>query len=447
MKKRFYAHLVGLATLAIMLTVALTTTVFYELFKKQVINDLRGYSELLKETDFFVGNGTFDYNSSVYDIRITIVDADGNVVYDSDADIVGMRSHKDRPEILAALKTGEGQDIRYSETFETSTFYYAIRVNDNYVIRVSKEASSILSVFSSVLPILLLLIATLIALSVLFSKLCMKSVLQPIETVTEHLDDLENVTVCKELKPFVEAIKVQHEEILKSANMRQEFTANVSHELKTPLASISGYSELIESGMATGDDVQHFAKEIHRNSKRLLTLINDIIRLSELDSYDLRINYEPVDLLEVSENCADLLALHAENMKVNLTVKGESVIISGGKTMIEEAIYNLCDNAIRYNNPGGEVVVTVSESKSAEGESFAHLVVEDNGIGISEENQKRVFERFYRVDKSRSKDTGGTGLGLAIVKHIARNHNAQVTINSELGKGTCIEIIFPQKGV
>ena len=237
----------------------------------------------------------------------------------------------------------------------------------------------------------------------------------------------------------MDMIEQQHEEILRSANMRVEFTANVSHELKTPLTSISGYAELIENGMAADDDVRRFAKEIHRNSKRLLTLINDTIRLSELDMTEKTIEFEDIDLYELAENCVSMLQINAEKHQVFLSLFGSSCHVCANKGMMEELLYNLCDNAIRYNKADGSVKVILKNE-----EDCVKLQVKDTGIGIPQKSTDRVFERFYRVDKSRSKQTGGTGLGLAIVKHIVAKHNAKITLSSELGKGTTITVIFPK---
>ena len=225
---------------------------------------------------------------------------------------------------------------------------------------------------------------------------------------------------------------------MKNAQMRQDFTANVSHELKTPLTSISGYAELIEHHMASAQDVPRFAGEIHRSANRLLSMINDIIRLSELDVMETEdMVFERVPLYVLAESCVDMLQLKAEKHNVTLKLKGTTCYVAGNREMVEEILYNLCDNAIRYNNPGGSVTVT-AEPK---GEKVM-LQVADTGIGISKEHQQRVFERFYRVDKSRSKATGGTGLGLAIVKHMVAQHHAELTLESEEGKGTTITILF-----
>lgn len=221
--------------------------------------------------------------------------------------------------------------------------------------------------------------------------------------------------------------------------MRQEFTANVSHELKTPLTAISGYAEIMENGMAAQEDMIHFAGEIHRNANRLLGLINDTIRLSELDVTDGTVLSEQLDLYEIARNCVQTLQIKADKLKVSLILEGETCMLLVNKEMMHELLYNLCDNAIRYNNVGGNVLVRIGTNE----EGNCYLEVKDTGIGISKEHQERVFERFYRVDKSRSKQTGGTGLGLAIVKHIVVQNHAVLQMESEVGQGTMIRVLFP----
>ena len=261
----------------------------------------------------------------------------------------------------------------------------------------------------------------------------------PIEQMSAHLDDLSGVPRYPELEPFMDMIEKQHDEILQSADMRVQFTANVSHELKTPLTSISGYAELLESGMATGEQIAHFAGEIRHNADRLLTLINDIIRLSQLDSPLPDMAIEQVDLAQIAEATVRQLSLNAHKLNVSLDLVARPAVVSADRQMMEELLYNLCDNAIRYNVPGGSVRVVVRPLKEK-----VLVCVQDTGIGISKEHQKHVFERFYRVDKSRSKATGGTGLGLAIVKHIAVKHDASIEIDSDLGRGTAITVSFPR---
>ena len=241
----------------------------------------------------------------------------------------------------------------------------------------------------------------------------------------------------EELTPFIEMIKKQHQDIVESAQLRQEFTANVTHELKTPLTAISGYAELIETGMASEQDVVRFATGIHKSANRLLTLINDILRLSELDSSQ-EMPVERLNLYQLATASVEMMGLSARKHQVSLEIQGEDSFVMGNKQMLEELLYNLCDNAIRYNNENGSIKVEVTSAGKQ-----TVLTVQDTGIGIPKEHQERIFERFYRVDKSRSKQTGGTGLGLAIVKHIISRHNAGIELQSEVGRGTTVRVIFP----
>ena len=252
-----------------------------------------------------------------------------------------------------------------------------------------------------------------------------------------------------ELKTANNELQKDIEQKVQIDEMRKEFLSHVSHELKTPLTSISGYSELIESGMAADEDIVRFAAEIHKNSNRLLTLINDIIRLSELDQVEEHNCFEELDIYDIAQNCVEMLRLSARKHDVTIELHGVHRIICANRQMMDELVYNLCDNAIRYNNPGGRVDITVDAAVAFDktAETGATIIeVKDTGIGISKEHQERIFERFYRVDKSRSKSTGGTGLGLAIVKHIVAAHkNASLSLTSEPGKGTCIRVAFKMK--
>lgn len=269
-----------------------------------------------------------------------------------------------------------------------------------------------------------------------------KAIIRPIEFMAQNLDSDKVTETYQEIQPFVDKIHSQHKDLKKSTNMRQEFTANVSHELKTPLASISGYAELIETGMAKEADIEHFASEIHKNSIRLLSLINDIIELSQLDVMDHEMPMQPVNLGEEAISCVDMLQMHAEKHQISINTDEieEDSVINANQEMIKEVVYNLCDNAIRYNKPGGHVWVSVYKL-----DDKLVLKVKDDGIGIPQKDQKRIFERFYRVDKARSKKTGGTGLGLAIVKHIAEQHNAEIQLESSVNQGTTISLSFVHK--
>ena len=270
-----------------------------------------------------------------------------------------------------------------------------------------------------------------------FAKRMTKRFVEPIEKMADNIVLVDEREGYEEMRPFVSMIKQQHMDILNHAQMRQEFTANVSHELKTPLTAISGYAELIASGMTNESDTEHFANEIHRSAERLQSLINDIIKLSELDNSDLKLEFEPIDLYTLATTCIDQMQIAAQKNEVTLLQEGGPVTINGNKTLIEELLYNLCSNAVRYNKKGGSVTVITGMKNQRPA-----LTVRDTGIGIPKEQQDRVFERFYRVDKSRSKSTGGTGLGLAIVKHIVVQHEAQIELSSEEGVGTEVTVIF-----
>ena len=378
-----------------------------------------------------------EYDPDVDDLRITMIKKDGKVFLRQFCGCKKMENHANRQEVRQALKHGNGKAIRTSDTLDKNTFYYAVRLDDGNILRVAKESRSIWSVFIKVTPAILILIFVILAISKMLSDVLTKSLLLPIEQMSENLDHLEDITTYKELMPFINTIQEQHKNILMNAKMRQEFTANVSHELKTPLTAISGYSELIQNGMTNEEETIRFAGEIHKSAKRLLTLINDTIRLSQLDTSEQKVIYEAIDLYKIAEDCVNMLKFSAENHGITISIHGTNAYLEGNKEMLEEVVYNLCDNAIRYNNEGGKVDVTVKPVKGK-----IYLCVEDNGIGISKEHQERIFERFYRVDKSRSKSTGGTGLGLAIVKHIIQQHGAHMELTSEKGKGTKIEIEF-----
>jgi len=288
--------------------------------------------------------------------------------------------------------------------------------------------------------ILVIGIAVLVAviLSVIISVAVTKSIVKPIEKMVTQLDNIENIETEPELQPFVNALREQKEKQLVLDKQKKQFTANVSHELKTPLTAIAGYAELIETGIAKEPDIKPFAGTIRKQALRLVSLSEDIIKLSQLDENDDEdIAFSSVDLYETAKKCVDALSINAKAKNVSIHLYGESIYIKSNPSLLEELIYNLYDNAIRYNREGGTVEVKISSENEQ-----AVLTVSDTGIGIEEKYQEHIFERFFRVDKSRSKATGGTGLGLAIVKHIAQIHNAQIKINSVLDKGTDISIFF-----
>ena len=437
MKKKINRQLMIIAALAVIGMLFFMSVGFYRIFRSQVMEDLKNYADVLSKSDILQEPEAKRYDFEKDNVRTTVVTPEGQVIYDSNANVGEMDNHAGRPEIKEALEKGEGQSIRRSSTMQRNTYYYTVRMEDGNVLRVARESHSIWSILYRSLPVMAVMIVGLMAVCLLLSHYLTKSIVSPIEQMAADMNHIEESNVYEELAPFAATIRQQHEAILANANMRQEFTANVSHELKTPLTAISGYSELIENGMASGQDAIRFAAGIHQSAKRLLTLINDIIKLSELDVMEPEIAFESINLYELAQDTVEMMQMRAEDRSVILSMTGSPCTIQGDKQMIEELIYNLCDNAIAYNNIGGMVDVCVGKA----GEKV-FLRVKDTGIGISKEHQERIFERFYRVDKSRSKSTGGTGLGLAIVKHIVAVHNAQLQLESEPGKGTEVTVIF-----
>ena len=449
--------------ISIILCTCITAYVFYGALNREVFLDLKLYAEMLASEDLMS-----DSKLNIPDgIRVTLIDNDGNAIYDSMTDVTALENHNKRPEVIDAFRSGEGQARRRSSTLSNDAYYYAIKLANGYVLRVAKEGSSLTSLITSILPMLAVLLILLSIIFIGFSRVMTNNIVRPISQLAVDTANVNEDEIYPELRPFVKKIQSQHEEILKDATMRQEFTANVSHELKTPLTAISGYSELLENGMIPPDQVSTYAKQIHKNSARLLTLINDIIKLSELDSVKSDIS-ETVSLTEITQQCLGTLEFQAEqqNISLHLDVINEMshdsnqvrrlkvgdpqqytdtyqdsdevrCLTVGDPRLYEELIYNLCDNAVRYNNPGGHVYVTLREEADE-----IILIVRDTGIGIPKPDQERIFERFYRVDKSRSKQTGGTGLGLAIVKHIVEHLGARIELESETGMGTEIRVHF-----
>lgn len=437
MRRKINKQLIGIAIMGIITTMMLMSVVFYDLFQEQVQKDLISNVEVLQRTGIFEEKKAEEIDVDLDDLRITWIASDGSVLYDNNADVGVMSNHLDRPEVEEALKNGTGEDVRKSSTLDMSNFYYAVRLEDGSILRVAKEAKNIFSVFERALPSIVCIIAIMASLCIILAYFFTRSLLQPIEEMSVNMEEYSMKPAYKELVPFADRIRSQHENILKAAKVRQDFTANVSHELKTPLTAVSGYAELMENGMIQDEDVKRFAGEIRKNSDRLLALINDIIRLSELDSAQEEQAFDTTDLYEVAESCVKNLRFHAEKHHVHLILYGTETLLQGNREMLMELVTNLCDNAIRYNNKNGWVTVTVGGRNGK-----PCLEVKDNGIGIPKEHQDRIFERFYRVDKSRSKQTGGTGLGLAIVKHIVAIHDAVLELESENGEGTTIRVIF-----
>ena len=441
MKIRINIRLVGIAILAIIATVIGITIIYYNLFEGQVRSDLSVSAKLLKDTKYFetvdIDVDQIDLSTDLDELRVTWIDKDGTVLYDNDASAELLQNHFDRPEIQAAFEQGEGEAVRRSDTMNEDTFYYALRLDNGTVLRVATNAQSIWAVFISAIPIILLIILLIISICIAISHLLTKQFLKPIEIMAKNLENADYESPYRELDPLAEMLRTQHTVILSAAKARQDFTANVSHELKTPLTAISGYAELLEGGMVGAEKQSHFYQEIRKNADRLLALINDILRLSDLDRKDSELHFTEVDLYETVSECMEVLSVNAKQRNVTIELEGKTSIVCGNKDMLKELVENLGQNAIRYNNPNGKVKISVG---TIDGQ--VALTVKDNGIGIPASEQQRIFERFYRVDKSRSKATGGTRLGLAIVKHIVEIHDAKIELDNAPGVGTTISVLF-----
>lgn len=502
---------------------------------------------------YSVENGDTDFFSkfSGSDKRVTLIAANGDVIADTQAAASDMDNHADREEVKDALKYGSGTKVRYSETLTEKTIYYAQRLSNGNVLRVSTTQYTIVTIILGLMQPMIIVLVIAMALSFFLSSKVSKKLIQPINSI--DLNNPENNDTYEELSPLLHKIinqrrtidgqiekakQVQEEfklitenmsegflvidknakllsynsaalklldasaaednvltlnrtsgfidavsnalkgrhaentmlhadrtynlianpvfdkesvigaviviidvtETAKREAMRREFTANVSHELKTPLTSISGFAELMKSGGIPEETVVDFSNSIYTEAQRLISLVSDIIKISELDEKDNRLDRESVNLYELAAEVINRLKPAAEKKNISFMLKGGDAETFGVRSIIDEMIYNLCDNAIKYNKNGGSVTVTVNNDGDK-----AKISVKDTGIGIPKTQQDRIFERFYRVDKSRSKAEGGTGLGLSIVKHGAMYHNADISVESEIEKGTTMTIAFNKK--
>jgi two-component system phosphate regulon sensor histidine kinase PhoR len=453
MKDRIRYSLIYMGVLAALFAVYFTMQVFEGEMADQLKSQLRENLRLIEIA--YVGETLGDEPQKLSkfaskDLRITLIDSKGGILYDSDAEAVKMENHNDREEVIDAFAKGVGEDLRYSSTLQAKVFYFAKRLNDGKVLRLGMRQANLQKVFSKTIPYLIVLLAAIVAAAILIAIGLSRAFISPLQKLVDQLGTPEWMkieNVYKEIAPLVNTIRKQDLELQltieqlsnekqKITHLKDEFTANASHELKTPLTSISGYAELIENGMAKPEDVKVFAGKIHKEAQRLQSIANDIITLSKLDGqqgelFDMN---EKVNLWNVAHCCVEDLSLNAGKKSVQVSLDGDTAAeIQGNSKLLYEMVFNLVDNAIRYTEPGGKVAVVVEPDA---------IVVKDTGIGIPEECQSRIFERFYRVDKSRSKETGGTGLGLAIVKHIAEVLHATIHLDSTIGVGTEIRIDF-----
>ena len=419
----------------------------YGYFSSVQKNQLRIETELAAQGTALAGE---DYLNGLRpeNYRITWVSPEGNVLFDSEADAATMQNHLERAEIKQALEEGFGEATRHSYTLAEQQFYAAKRLPDGSVLRMSiaqLSAGTLLLGFAP--PICFIILAVLIISLILASRIA-KTIVKPINEIDlEHPNQYLGKENYKEIEPLLRHIAAQQtqikqnqEEIEKTALIRQEFSANVSHELKTPLQAISGYAELMENGLVEEADIKPFAEKIHMESLRMTKLIEDIIDLTKLDNGGTDMKWEECDFYLIAENAIDALEAVASARNITIHFDGENAPMRAIPQLLYSIVYNLCDNAIKYNYPGGSVYISVSQNTY-----HTVLRVNDTGIGIPEENRDRIFERFYRVDKSRSKEVGGTGLGLSIVKHAVLIHDGQIDLSSKVGEGTEFIVTLPNK--
>lgn len=446
MKQKILNHGSFLVLLSVLLTFFAASFVMYHKFSMNMKQDVRNEAEYIKMGIQAMGQ---DYLTEAVgkltDSRITLADEQGNVLFDSEKNPSELENHSDRPEVIQALKKGHGELVRFSSTLSTQTFYYALSLEDGKVLRVAKTTDSVFHTMLSGFTLLGILTIGILLLDFFLVQKQTTDLIKPINEL-----DLENPlkTVCyEELRPLLVRLDQQNQQIarqmeeLKSAEaMRREFSANVSHELKTPLMSISGYAELMMNGLVSEEKVPEFSGRIYQEASRLSTLVADIIQISRLDEKNNELVFESVELYELAKDVAAHLKPAAEKKKIDLTVEGQEICLEGVRQVLYEMFYNLADNGVRYTGEGGRVKITVSRKLCQ-----PCYCVEDNGIGIPKKEQERIFERFYRVDKSHSRESGGTGLGLSIVKHGASVHHAKINLESEPGTGTRVEVVFPKK--
>ncbi len=549
MKKKISITMCLMTAVSVIITAVMISLVIYRKNYNEMKSMIKAEAEYISQA---IDTEDINYLESVKNVtpsRITWIDSNGNVIYDSAGE--NLSNHSDRPEIIDAVKNGSGESSRLSETFSEQTYYYAVKLTNGTILRMSDTTSSIYHDIFSALPYTVIVIAIIIILAIIVSNNETEKIIKPIneldldnpsnnlkydelapllrriekqnsdiekyiselkakqvefETVTENMSEgliiinqkstilscnksavailgggeynyiSKSVFDLNHSKNFVDAVENavvgKHDETALTINnrsymvitnpvkhfdkisgaviiiidvtekesreeLRREFSANVSHELKTPLTAISGFAEIMKDGWAKPEDYQTFSLKIYNETQRLINLIEDIIKLSRLDENKIEITKESVDMLVLSKDAAARLSSKAKDKNISVTVNGDHGNITGVRQILDEMIYNLCDNAIKYNKKNGKVEVIVKDYISN-----VSVTVKDNGIGIPAEDLDRVFERFYCVNKSHSKESGGTGLGLSIVKHGAIFHKAKINIDSTLGIGTSIEIVF-----
>lgn len=439
MRKKIQRSMVMVLAVTLLLSYIILTLITYNRNLDTLESEVRQEAKYIQAAINISGAQYLEEMDGVdWTTRVTQIDENGDVLYDTRRDSSTLENHSGRKEVREALAEGEGEDVRMSDTVGQEMYYYALLLDDGTVLRASKSMDGLVRTALGNLPIMAGLAAVMLVLAYFLAKWQTKRLVRPLyELDLEH--PLENKTY-EELTPFLEAMDKQNKEKEAVSNMRKEFSANVSHELKTPLTSISGYAEIMKNGMVRQEDIPLFSERIYKEARRLITLVEDIIKLSKLDEESVELEKQEVDLYELTREIVSRLAPQASQKNIRMELSGEPVNYFGIRQILDEMIYNVCENAVKYNNEYGRVYVWVGNTLDG-----PKVTVSDTGIGIPKEHHERIFERFYRVDKSHSKERGGTGLGLSIVKHGALLHGAKVTVDSAPGKGTRIEMQFPKE--
>lgn len=415
----------------------------YGYFEKQIFSELKTESQFLEK--FILDKNVEELSSLKTSNRITLIAEDGKVYFDNAADIETLENHGMRAEVLKAKESGDCEISRYSSTMTEKTLYFARLLSNGDVLRISCNQHSVWVLILGMSQILLIMFVIAVIISGCSASWISKKIIDPLNKI--DLENPECSEVYEELKPFTKRIAEENFEKSQREELRQQFTANVSHELKTPLTSISGFAEILKGGETDENTTKDFASSIYDESQRLITLVNDIIKLSKLDEKSISLEKEYINLKNMCNEIIKVLSPGADKRKITFSLTGSSGIIYGVEPVIYEMVYNLIDNAIRYNKENGQIDINIQEVFEAEKEAVTKIYfsVKDTGIGFPSSEKERIFERFYRIDKSHSKQNGGTGLGLSIVKHAARYHNAKILVDSEPGFGSQFTIIFEGK--
>ena len=440
MRRKINVQLVSISLIAIVATMLVMLFVFYDLFQTQVQDDLRANAIVLKNTGIFHSGNENALHMDYRKLRVTWISATGTVLYDNDADVGTMDNHMSRPEVKHAFKDGDGNAVRKSATMDTNTFYYAIKLNDGSILRVAREASNIWSVCGKILPIVAATILIMMILCIILAHIMTKNIIKPIEQMAVDLDDFSVIPAYKELEPFAATIRAQHTDILKSARMRQDFTANVSHELKTPLTVLKGHLSGMLNGVVGYENHSKYLQRSLAVTEKMEVLIRELLYISRIEKNKTSIQFANIDFAELLRTVIAELTDFISEKKLSLHINiPDRVSCPLDRAEMERAIQNILINAIRYSPDGEQVIVTVTETNT-----IISCSIENTGVKIPETTICHLFEPFYRVDISRNSATGGTGLGLYIVRGILENHNAEYGIkNTE--NGVCFWLRLPKK--